>query len=498
MKIIVGGISHETNCFSHVPSDLSMWTIDEGSELIEYFRGSRAAYGAFIDVAEREGVELIPTIHARTSPSSTVPKDVFDKLSNELLNGIKNAGKVDGVLLSMHGGGFSAEYPDLEGKIFKEVRKIVGPQVIIGSMHDFHSNMTQDWIDNVDIILGYDTYPHIDTYDRATEVAELTIKTIRKEINPTMAKAKPNMVPTLQAQFTGKHPFKTLLAKAHEFERNEKVLGIWVMGGFPWSDFPDVGMGVIVITDNDMDLAQSMANEISDMAWRMKGDFLVRPTPVKDAIKEAMKVEGGPCVLADIGDNPGGGGPCDGTVLLKALIEMDVKDAVIAVIKDPEAVEKIVEAGIGNEVALKIGGKTDNLHGSPLEVTGTVKILSNGLFMPTGPMSRGLERDMGRTAVLKVGGVDIIVTEEREQPTTLALYRSVGIEPCDKKIIAVKSSVHYRAAHTPIAKKIIEVDTPGVTSPRLAGLPFKELKHPIFPFDLSTLGIVELKTMDEP
>jgi len=498
MKIVIGGISHETNCFSHVPTDLSMWTLREGKELIDYYRGSTTAYGAFIDVANREGVELIPTIHANTSPSSTVPKDVFNYISNKLLDGIKNAGVIDGVLLSMHGGGFSEEYPDLEGEIFEKIRKITGSSVVIGSMHDFHSNMTQKWIENVDIILGYDTYPHIDTYERATEVAELTIKAIRKEINPTMAMAKPNMVPALQAQFTDKHPFKTLIAKAHEFEKDEKVLGIWVMGGFPWSDFSDVGMGVIAITDNDPNFAKSLANEISQLAWTMRADFLVRPTPVEDAIKEAMNAKEGPNILADIGDNPGGGGPCDGTVLLKTLIEMDAQDAVVAVIRDPEAVNKIVEAGVGNEITVNIGGKTDNMHGSSIEVTGIVRILSNGKFMPTGPMSRGLESNMGRTAVLKVGGVDIILTEERIQPTTLALYRSVGIEPNEKKIIVVKSSVHYRAAHTPIAKKIIEVDTPGVTSPRFAGLPFTKLKRPIFPFDISTLGIVELKTMEEP
>jgi microcystin degradation protein MlrC len=498
MKIIIGGISHETNCFSHVPSDLSMWTIHEGEDLLTYYRGSKAAYGAFIDVADREGVELIPTMHARTSPSTTVPKEVFDHLLNKLKNGVKSAGEIDGILLSLHGGGFSEEYPDLEGKIYEELRKIAGPKVVIGSMHDFHSNSTQKWMDNANIILGYDTYPHIDTYERATEVAELTIKAIRKEITPTMAMAKPNMVPALQAQYTGKTPFKTLITRAHDLEKNENVLGIWVMGGFPWSDFPDVGMGVIAITDNDMELAKRIAEDISNMAWRMRGDFLVKPIPVIDAIMEATKAEKGPYVLADIGDNPGGGGPCDGTVLLRHLIEMDVQDAVVAVITDPEAVEKLVKVGVGCEVTLKIGGKTDNLHGSPLDVTGYVKVLTDGKFMPTGPMSRGLETDMGRTAVLRVKGVDIIITEKRRQPTTLALYRSVGIEPREKKIIAVKSSVHYRAAHTPIAEKIIEVDTPGVTSPRLTGLPFKKLKHPIFPFDLSTLGIVELKTMEEP
>ena len=370
MRIVVGGISHETNCFSSVPSDLSMWEIREGKELLDYYKGSKASYGAFIDVAEEEGVELVPTMHASASPSATVPKAVFDHLLGRLLDGVKRAGKVDGVLLSMHGGGYSEEYPDLEGKVFEEVRRAVGPEVPIGSMHDFHSNITQKWIDNVDVILGYDTYPHVDVYERALEVARIVVRTIKKEVKPTMAMAKPNMVPALQAQFTGVHPFKTLLEKAHEFEKEPKVLGVWVAGGFPWSDFPDVGMGVIVVTDNDPALAGRKAKEIADLAWRMRRDFLVKPTPVREAIEEAMQAKEGLYVLADIGDNPGGGGTCDGTVLLKALLEMDVQNAVLAVMKDPEAVAKAIEVGVDKEVTMEIGGKTDRMHGPPLRVRG--------------------------------------------------------------------------------------------------------------------------------
>ena len=497
MRIVVGGISHETNCFSSVPTDLSMWDIREGPELLSYYKGLTTAYGAFIDVAGEYGAELIPTIHANASPSATVPKAVFDYLLGRLIDGIRKAGDVDGVLLSMHGGGFSEEYPDLEGKVFEEVRKAVGLAVQIGSMHDFHSNITQKWMDNVDVILGYDTYPHVDTYERASEVARLTIRTIKKEIRPTMALAKPNMVPALQAQFTGRHPFKTLLDKALEFEKEPKVLGVWVAGGFPWSDFPDVGMGIIAITDNDRELAAKKAKEIAEMAWEMRSDFLVRPIPVRQAVREAMNAAEGPYVLADIGDNPGGGGPCDGTVLLKALIDMGASNAVLAVMRDPEAVSIAIQAGVGKEVELELGGKTDKMHGPPLKVKGRVKLLSDGRYMPTGPMAHGLEANIGRTAVLRIGGIDVIITERGVQSTSLAIYRSLGIEPMEKKIIAVKSSVHYRAAHMPIAKKILEVDTPGVTSPRLAGFPFKHLRRPIFPFDAETLGIVELKKMEE-
>ena len=148
-------------------------------------------------------------------------------------------------------------------------------------------------------------------------------------------------------------------------------------------------------------------------------------------------------------------------------------------------------------MTLRVGGKVDKMHGPPLEVTGRVKLIHDGRFVHRGPMSAGVEMDMGRTVVLDLDGVLLVLTEKRYQPNDLQFYRCLGIEPTEKQILCVFSSVHYRAAHGPIAKEIIEVDTPGISSPRLAGYPWKNLKRPVFPLDVETLGIVELKTMEE-
>jgi microcystin degradation protein MlrC len=164
-------------------------------------------------------------------------------------------------------------------------------------------------------------------------------------------------------------------------------------------------------------------------------------------------------------------------------MEAGASRTVVAVIKDPEAVSKAIQGGVGNQVAMKIGGKTDKLHGDPLEVTGYVRVISDGIFRHHGPMTAGMKMRMGRTVVLDVEGIEVILTELRMQPMDLQLYRSIGIEPTERQIIAVKSSVHYRAAHTPIAKKIIEVDTPGITGPNLKRYQFKNVRRPIFPLD---------------
>jgi microcystin degradation protein MlrC len=284
---------------------------------------------------------------------------------------------------------------------------------------------------------------------------------------------------------------------AFEMEGREGVETITVAAGFPWSDFKDVGLSIIVTTNDDQELADRCADELSDLAWSMRREFLVKPIPVREAVRRVAAAEEGPIVLADIGDNPGGGAPCDGTIVLKAILEAELEGGVFAVMADPEAVGKMSDAGVGSEVTLELGGKTDELHGAPITVTGLVRLVSDGKYVRKGPMGTGSKADMGLTAVLRIGGIDVIVTEKRLQPTDLQLYRSLGIEPTEKRFIVVKSSVHYRAAHMPIAKEVIELDTPGLTSPRLAGFGFKNLRRPIFPLDMEMLGITELKTMEE-
>jgi len=212
------------------------------------------------------------------------------------------------------------------------------------------------------------------------------------------------------------------------------------------------------------------------------------------ALDMALAEPEGPIVLTDQADNPGGGPPQDGTLALKAMLDRGVTNACLAVMRDPEAVAKAMEAGVGNTVTMEIGGKTEPWVGDPLEVTGTVKRTSDGKYVSRGPMGYGRERNMGRTAVLDINGIDVILTERSQQATSLELYRSLGLEPTEYKILLVKSCVHYRAAHEPIAKKIIELDLPGWHGTRLAAFPWKKLKRPVFPIDIEALGISELKT----
>lgn len=500
MKILTGMVSHETNVFSNIPTDLSKFEerrLLRGDEGLDFYTGTRSPIGGLVAAAETYSFDLVPTVFAGAFPSGKVTDEAFDTLLGEILRGIRKNRDLDGVLLHLHGAGVTESSDDLEGEVIRAVREEVGEVIPIVSTFDFHANHTDLMLEKADILVGWDTYPHIDGYERSMDAGRLITAIIKGELKPTSAMKKPPMMPTPQAQFTGRHPMKTIMGRALSIEGEEGVANVTVACGFPWSDHKDMGVSVIVTTNNDPQLADGKAEEIADLMWSLRTDFLVKPMPVRKALTEATAAPEGPYVLADIGDNPGGGTLCDGTVVLKAMLDLGVKDAVLAVICDPEAVAAAIEAGVGNTVTMEVGGKTDEFHGKPIGVSGTVRTISDGRFQHGGPMMTGVWMDMGRTVVVDCQGVEVIFTEKRLQPTDLQLYRSIGIEPEDKQIIVVKSSVHYRASHEPIAKKVIELDTPGLTSPRLTSIPFKKIRRPIFPLDVEMLGIVELKTMEE-
>jgi len=467
-----------------------------GDELFEEFTDTATPAGGIIEGCKRHGFELIPTVFASATPAGTVTKEAFDTILEGILDGIRKAEPFDAVVLHLHGAGVSEEYRDIEGEVLSEVREIAGDRPVV-STFDLHANYTKQMVDSADMLIGYDTYPHVDGFERGLEAVEMVSRMLEGSLRPTLGFRQPPMLPALQVQFTGRYPMKRLIEEAHRMEGLEDVESVTVAAGFPWSDIYEAGMSFIVTTNEDQELADRLAGELHDIAWGMRRDFLVKPTPMREALRYVKNAKDGPIVLADIGDNPGGGAPEDGTVVLNAILNEGLTGGVFALIWDPESVVKAVEAGVGSEVSLSLGGKTDDMHGEPLKITGLVNNISNGIFTNLGPMGTGAESDMGQTVVLDINGNDVIVTSKRVQPLDLGLYESQGIEVNDKRFIVVKSSVHYRAAHEPIASEIIELDTPGLTSPRLAGFRFKNIRHPIFPLDVEMLGITELKSMED-
>jgi microcystin degradation protein MlrC len=297
----------------------------------------------------------------------------------------------------------------------------------------------------------------------------------------------PLIVPNQTMVTTWQSPLKIAIDRAREIEREPGVVAATVLGGFPFADVPFAGVATIVVTEEDPARARHYADELAAICWERRDDFTVRPTPVVDAIAEAIAAPAGSVyVLADIADSGASGTAGDGTVVLQGLLDAGARSAAFAQIMDREAVAACTVAGVGSEVTLSVGGRHDGLHGPPVEVTGTVRLIHEGSFPLAGPMGAGTISSRGRTVVLEIGGpggIELQLTEVRGHPHDLNYFRAFGIEPTERRILVLKSAAHFRAAFEPIATKVIEVDAPGISSPKLTTFPYRRLRRPVYPLD---------------
>ena len=487
MRIVIGSIRHETNTFSTVRTDLECFkerSLLEG-EVLYALEGTNTVVGGFIEAAETEDFELIPTLHAGAMPGGVVTREAFDYLLARLLQGVRDAEEFEGILLVLHGAMVAEGHDDGEGAILQAVRETVGPTVPIVSTLDLHANITPLMVRSANILVGYDEYPHTDMRARGKEAGRLIARLVRGEIRPTAALEKPPMMPTSQRMITAQSPMKEIMALAHRIEQDPRVLNVTVAGGFPLADFAETGFGALVTTDNNLELAKKKAKEVADLAWEMRRGFLGGTVSIDEGVQQVLEAVEGPIVLVDVADNPATGGPGDGTSLLRGLVDGKVKNAGFAVIADPDAVERAIAAGVGSRLTLQVGGKAETLYGEPVEVTGQVRRITDGQYRRKGPMMTGVLVQMGRTVVLDCDGLELILCELKQSPYSLEVFRSQGIEPTEKKILAIKGKGHFRAAFAPIAKAIILAEGKGTCGSErcIRGLPYKKVRRPIFPLD---------------
>lgn len=495
IRIVTGGIAQETNTFQWEPTTLEDFQkgsshIDRGQQILD-LEGTGTIYGGIIAEAKRLGVELIPTTYGRAVPGGRVSREAFETMRDEILDGIRKAMPVDGVLLGIHGAMALEHSDDGEGPLITAVRELVGPDIPIVAPLDLHTNLSSEMLEEANAFVGYKEYPHIDTPETGARALQILVSTVKGEITPTMeAVHLPLIAPNQSMVTTWQSPLKTAIDRARAMEREPGVIAATVLGGFSFADTPFTGVSTIVVTDNDRPLARRYANELAQICWDLRDDFTIRPTPIADAIAEALAgAPGSVYVLADISDSGASGTAGDGTAVLKGLLEADAHSAAVAQIMDREAVDACVAAGVGATVTLSVGGKHDGLHGEPVGVTGKVRLIHEGRFRMAGPMGAGTWSSRGRTVVLEINGPDGIelqLTDLRGHPNDLNFFRAFGIEPTQRRILVLKSAAHFRAAFGPVATKVIEVDAPGISSPKLDTFPYKSLRRPVYPLDPET------------
>lgn len=272
-----------------------------------------------------------------------------------------------------------------------------------------------------------------------------------------------------------------IMAAAQECEGLPGIVSVTVAAGFPYTDVPQSGFAALAVGET-REVACTVAERLANLVWQRRQDFTREVSQPADAVKDAIANPEGLTILVDVGDNVGAGTPGDGTVVLAELLQQRAQDALV-LLCDSGAVEACVAAGVRKKITLKVGGKCDRHHGEAVDISGTVRLLSDGMYRNTGPMRDGVLEDQGRTAVVDAGGVSVVLTERRMPMWNLQQLRALGIEPTGLRIIVVKAAIAYRAAYRPIAAKIIEVDTPGLSAADVRRFHYTRLERPMYPLD---------------
>lgn len=432
--------------------------------------------------AERLGIETVPVFGAAAVPSGMIERSAYERIKQELLHGIGQAGEFDAVCLALHGAGVAEGVDDIEGDLLKSVRQQIGTTVPLVATLDLHANLTPLMVEHADILIGNREYPHIDSYERGQEAVVLASRMAAGEIRPVMHLAKPAMlIPTIGTAF---EPIRSINAYCREYESSSvEVLNCTFYHGFPYADIREAGVAVLTITNGDKELAEHIAESLARRVAELTPHFYPTfPSPA-EGIALALQSESRPVILNETSDNPGAGTPGDGTRLLRAMLEHRLQEVCFGFIYDPETVNKAHEAGVGAYIDIRLGGKTDDLHGAPIPLRAYVKCVTDGKFVTSSPMGKGTKCDLGKSARLQAEGVDIVVCSVRNQVFDEQIFLLHGIDVRQMKIVALKSSHHFRAAFERLSDRIITVDSPGLSMFDFTAFPFRHVRRPIYPLD---------------
>jgi microcystin degradation protein MlrC len=488
-RVLTGQIMHETNTFSRLATDLDAYRaryLCLGDEVEKQLRGTRTEIGGILDSADNFDWDLVHPIAANATPSGKVTADAWAELKGALTGAVKSDGPFDGVYLALHGAMVTETTDDAEGELIAELRALLGPDIPIVVTLDLHANVTDRMAAGANSLIAYRTYPHIDQYERAQQAADLLQQAMKGAVAPQALVVRGPMLTGANHGRSQSGPMVALLERAAEFEREKKVLAVSIQVGFVSADIEQAGPSIVITGDGNEARCREIADDLYQMIWDTRYEttnVLLTPEEAMQHIAVAAP-SGKPFVVADLSDNPGGGGYGDGPELLRAMISARLENATFAMLTDPETVALAYAAGEGAIVDAALGGKVDSSLGAPIHVTGRVVRFWDGDFTCDGPMWKGSILSMGRSLVLRVGGIDVIVTTNRGQVTDHQTFLACGIDPRAKSVIAVKSAHHFRAAFEPIAREVLLVDSGALVSPDFSRRTYNKLRRPIWPLDM--------------
>lgn len=488
MRIAVAMFKHETNTFSPIPTRYRDFGPNDGPlfgrEAYDAYRHSGYAMAGLLEAAEEAGGEVHTVIAARALPSMPVDDDAFDRIVAYLCDAVRG-GRYGALLLDMHGAMVVKSHANGEGEALKRLRA-VAPTLPIALALDSHGSVTPAMARYANVIVGYKTYPHLDMVEAGYEAGKLLLDSLKSGRKLTVASARAPIMTSILRQVTGEEPMASLLEMARQAESPD-IPSISLFAGFPWSDTPHTGFSVAAVTSSDPAHAESVCRQICDAAFARREEFTARLEPLPSAIARAKALDEGPVLLVDTADNCHSGGGQDSMDVIEEALAQGLDNILAGPICDPAAAERLFEAGVGARLTLPIGGRSPlgglGTKNKPLELSGTVRAVSDGKFTVTAPLFTGMAVDLGKSAVFDTGRMRLVVSQHRFEAMDFAMYRIFGLDETSAKYIIIKSKVQYRPTFGTIAKNIIECHGSGAASLDMSRFQYKHLTRPIFPFD---------------
>ena len=486
--IAVGGWHHETNTFAPTPATYEAFTREggrpalcRGETMLAALDGFNLPAAGFIEMARAVGHEVRPLLWCEATPSAAVTRDAYERISAMLIEDLErqmaDRRPPQALYLDLHGAMVAEHLDDGEGEFLGRVRRVVGDAMPVVASLDLHANVTAAMVARADVLVAYRTYPHVDRRQTGERAARVMDSLLTGGRNPDKAfRQIPFLIP-LTWQCTMVEPMASVYGALTEIEGGD-VLSASVLAGFPLTDIPDCGPSVVAYGDGAEAVegaAGRLAEAILEREAAFDGKFYMPDEAVEYAMSRAAEAKG-PIILADTQDNPGAGGNADTVGILEALVRHRAEGAVVGVMCDAEVAAAAHAAGEGAEITAALGAKSGLPGHKPLTGTYRVERLGDGRFTASGPMYRGFRMRLGPMALLNLDGVRVAVASAKQQAADKEMFRHLGVEPAEQRILVLKSSVHFRNDFTDIAREILIVEAPGPSIADPQKLPFKRLR----------------------
>ncbi len=478
MRVFTGSIATETNTFAPMPTGLASfreagyYPAGQHPDRLTMFAGP---LWAARQRSRERGWVVIEGLVAAAQPSGITTRHAWETLRDELLADLRAALPVDMVVLGLHGAMVAEGCDDCEGALLEAVRGIVGPGVVVGAELDPHNHLTPAMVQHADLLISFKEYPHTDVLERAFELVHLCEAQVLGRVRPVASVVDCEMLAMVH---TTRQPARGFVDRLQALEGHDGVLSISVTHGFPWGDVAEMGTKVLVYTDATASHGPQLARQLADELIALRERMDVPMPGIDAALDEALAAPAGPVVIADGADNPGGGAAGDSTFFLRRLLERGITSAALGPLWDPGAVRIAFDAGVGARLMLRLGGKVSAMSGDPVDALCSVLALHPDMAMAS---LAGTTTSLGDCALVETAGVQIVLITRRSQAMGTDLFTQLGCDLAAQRLIVVKSSQHFYASFSKVARHVIYASAPGSVTSDLRSLPYRKIRRPKWP-----------------